>query len=154
MLEVFLECLARWWNSEELAGSSMSTNRLLCFSTGSQLSMFAGLLWEHHLLQRNPPTAWSYMASGRSGTPIWVETSVQHPAFSDPQLCLEPEFTTALTQLQQAFTQVGERIYCHIASYSNFPPVLIFAPPVHWQKWSFFLKDFTSTHGFQLSLPC
>ena len=148
MLEVFLECLAYWWSSEELAGSSMWTNRLLCFSTGFQLSVFAGLLWEHHLLQRNPPTAWSYMASGRSGTPIWVETSVQHPAFSDPQLCLVPEFTLDLTQLQQASTQVGERIYCHVASYSNFPPVLISAPPVHWQKWSFFWKTLPPHMGF------
>ena len=143
----FLECLACWWISEELAGSSMSTNRL-CFSSGSQLSMLAGLLWEYHLLQRNPPTAWSYMASGRSGTPIWVETSVQHPAFSDPQLCLVPEFTLALTQLQQASTQVGERIYCHVASYSNFPPVLISALPVHWQKWSFFWKTLPPYVGF------
>lgn len=86
--------------------------------------------------------------SGRSGTATTVETFTQHPAFSGPQLCLVPEFTPALTPLLQASVQVGEGVYCQIASCSNFTPVLTSAPS--WgsrARMVFFPSGFTPTVG-------
>lgn len=119
---------SRWqWGSEEVVGSSVSTDKA-CQLTGfsalplgpscqcSQVSLGG------RYLQRNSPTT-ARKLYGRVGS-VWLG-SHSTPCFQRPSLCLVPEFSPVLTQLLQASTQVGEKVYRHTApvqaSYQSSP---------------------------------
>lgn len=128
--------------------------QLLCFSTGSKLAnvcrSFLGASCFREILLL-PEAIW---LTGRSGTGLLQEykLSLKSSAFSGPQLL--PCAWIQLTQLLQASTKVGQRIYHHTAPYSTFYQFFQFLhlPGICWQEWS--LYGFTPTKRLQLSLAC